>query len=130
VGGARFGAHTGLKSDIAPNPNANIGNNNLLLSSRPGEGEGSKPMSSQSQLGAAALDTLRGARGLPPAEAAAKLCDFLDSISTSIPDSGRLVDASDALRTLVSKLETRGSATNDDWKHALETMLSFTNDVS
>ena len=87
-------------------------------------------MNNQSQLGSAALDTLHGARGLPQAEAAAKLRDFLDSISTSVPDSGRLVDASDALRILVGKLETGGSATNDDWEHAIETMLSFTNDAS
>jgi hypothetical protein len=31
-----------------------------------------------SQLAKAALDTLHGARGLPPAEAIAKLHDFLD----------------------------------------------------
>ncbi len=87
-------------------------------------------MSTESQLATAALDTLHGARGLPPAEAAAKLRDFLDSISTSVPDSARLADASGALRTLVSSLETKGAATDDDWEHAVETMLSLANEAA
>jgi hypothetical protein len=84
-------------------------------------------MSTESELATAALDTLRGARELPPAEAAAKLGEFLDPISSPIPHSPRLADASGALRTLVSRLETDGSATNDDWEHAIETMLSLAN---
>jgi hypothetical protein len=87
-------------------------------------------MSTESQLATAALDTLHGARSLPPAEAAAKLRDFLNSISTSVPDSSRFADASGALRTLVSRLETEGLATDDDWEHAIQTMLSFANEAS
>ena len=48
-----------------------------------------------SQLARAALDTLHGARGLPPAEATAKLHDFLESIDTSVPDGPRFADASE-----------------------------------
>jgi hypothetical protein len=87
-------------------------------------------MSTESQLATAALDTLHGARGLPPAETAAKLRDFLDSISSSVSNSARLADASGALRTLVSNLETKGSATDDNWEHAIETMLSLANEAS
>ncbi|SDT56719.1 hypothetical protein [Bradyrhizobium canariense] len=86
--------------------------------------------SPRSQLATAALDTLHGARGLPPTEAAVKLHEFLESISTSLPEGDRLADASAALKTLVGKLETEGSATDDDWEHAIETMLSFANEAS
>ena len=86
-------------------------------------------MSTESQLATAALDTLHGARGLPPTEAVAKLRDFLDSISTSVPDSARMVDASSALKTLVSKLESGIPTTNDDWGHAIQTMESLASDT-
>jgi hypothetical protein len=79
----------------------------------------------QSQLAAAALETLHGARALPAAEAAAKLRDFVDSIATILPPTERLADASGALRTLVSQLESEGAASDDSWELAIETMLSF-----
>jgi hypothetical protein len=82
-----------------------------------------------SQLAKAALDTLHGARGLPPAEAIAKLRDFLESIDTSVPDGPRFADASEALRVLVSQLETEGAAKDDDWQRAIETMLSLANEA-
>ena len=82
----------------------------------------------QSQLASAALETLHGARGLPPAEATAKLRDFVDSISTMLPRTDRLAEASGALRTLVNQLESEGVATDDAWEHAIETMLSFVNE--
>jgi hypothetical protein len=41
----------------------------------------------QSQLATAALETLHGTRGLPPAEATAKLRDFVDSIGTILAQS-------------------------------------------
>jgi len=82
-----------------------------------------------SQLAAAALDTLHGARSLPPEQAIAQLRDFLESINTSVPDSPRAADASDALRILVNQLETKGAATDDDWQNAIETMLSLANDT-
>jgi len=86
-------------------------------------------MTSESQLATAALDTLQGARGLPAAEAAGKLCDFLDSISSSIPDSARLADASLALKALVHKLETGAPSTHDYWERAIETMHSLANEL-
>jgi hypothetical protein len=82
----------------------------------------------ESQLATAALETLRGARGLPPAEATAKLRDFMDSIATIVPPTARLAEASGALRTLVNQLEADGSATDDIWEDAIETMLSFANE--
>jgi hypothetical protein len=85
---------------------------------------------SVSQLATAALDTLHGARSLPPADAIAKLRDFLESIDTSVPDSLRLADASSALKVLISELEMGGAATNDDWERAIETTLSLANEAS
>jgi hypothetical protein len=87
-------------------------------------------MSTESQLAAAALDTLHGAREHPAAEAAAKLRNFLNSISSHIPDSPRLSEASDALTSRVTNLEEQGSATDDDWQSAIETMLSLANEAS
>jgi hypothetical protein len=80
------------------------------------------------RMAASALDTLHGARALPPAEAAAKLRGLLESIQTSIPDRPRLADASGALRLLVSQMEAEGAATDDDWQRAIETMLSLANE--
>jgi hypothetical protein len=82
----------------------------------------------QSQLATAALETLHGTRGLPPAEATAKLRNFVDSIGTILPPTARFADASGALRTLVNQLETEGAAPDDSWEYAIETMLSFANE--
>jgi hypothetical protein len=83
---------------------------------------------SPNQLATAALETLHGARGLPPAEAAAKLRDFADSIQAVPTPTDRLSDASSALRTLVDQLQSQGTATDDSWEYAIETMLSFANE--
>jgi hypothetical protein len=80
---------------------------------------------SQSQLATAALETLHGARGLPAAEATAKLRDVADSMPTVFPEPARLADASGALRTLVNQLQSQGAATDDTWEYAIETMLSY-----
>lgn len=87
-------------------------------------------MSAESQLAAAALDTLHGARGLSSADAAAKLRDFLNSINSPIPNSDRVAEASGALNNLIHKLEAEGSASDDDWQSAIETMLSLVNEAS
>jgi hypothetical protein len=84
--------------------------------------------SNQRQLATAALETLHGARGLPAAEAIAKLRDFADSVRTSLPETDRLSDASDALRALVNQLQSHGAATDDTWEYAIETMLSYANE--
>jgi hypothetical protein len=83
---------------------------------------------SQNQLATAALETLHGARGLPAAEATAKLRDFADSMPAVLPETARLADASGALRTLVDQLQSQGAATNDTWEYAIETMLSYANE--
>jgi hypothetical protein len=82
-------------------------------------------MNLEAQLATAALDILHGARSLPATEPR----DFLDSISTPIPNSARLADASDALKTLISKLETGNAATNDDWGYAIQAMKSLANEI-
>jgi hypothetical protein len=87
-------------------------------------------MSTESQLATAALDTLHGARGLPPGEAATVLEDFLNSLSSPVPDSPRIAQASAALKNLVQKLKSEGSATDDDWQSAIQTMLSLANQAS
>jgi hypothetical protein len=84
-------------------------------------------MDTESQLATAALDTLHGARGLPPGEAAAVLQDFLNSLTSSVSDSPRAAQASGALKNLVHKLKSEGSATDDDWQSAITTMLSLAN---
>jgi hypothetical protein len=84
---------------------------------------------SESQLAAAALETLHGARSLPPEEAAEKLGDFLASISSPVPESERLAEASAALQELVILLENGGAAPDDVWQHAIESMLSLTNEA-
>jgi hypothetical protein len=85
---------------------------------------------SQSQLATAALETLHGARGLPVAEAMAKLRDFANSIRTVLPETDRLADASGALKTLIKQLQLQGAATDDAWEYAIETMLSYANQVA
>jgi hypothetical protein len=82
----------------------------------------------QSHLATAALETLHGARGLPSGDATAKLRDFANSIGTIFPPTARLADASDALRTLVNQLQSEGTATDDAWEYAIETMLSYANE--
>jgi hypothetical protein len=85
---------------------------------------------SQNQLATAALETLHGARGLPPSEATARLRGFADSIRTVPTPTARLADASGALRILVDQLETDGTATDDSWEYAIETMLSYANETA
>lgn len=83
--------------------------------------------SRQNELATAALEVLHGARGLPPAEAAAKLREFADSMQV-LPETDRLADASGALSTLIDELQSKGAATDDAWEYAIETMLSYANE--
>ena len=87
-------------------------------------------MSTESQLATAALGTLHGARELPAEDAASRLRGFLNSIASPLPNSSRLAEASGALRSLLQKLEADGSASDDDWQEAIETMLSLANEAS
>jgi hypothetical protein len=84
--------------------------------------------SNQSQLATAALETLHGARALPPAEATAKLLGFVGPLGAILPSTARLADASGALTALVNKLKSDGAAADDTWEYAIETMLSFANE--
>jgi hypothetical protein len=53
----------------------------------------------------------------------------LRSISSPVSNSNRLSGASGALKSLVDKLEAEGSASDDDWQSAIETMLSLANET-
>jgi ABC-type transporter Mla subunit MlaD len=75
---------------------------------------------------AAAIDTLHGARRLPPEEAVEKLDSFLDALSAE--SDGKFIDSAKAsLSKLVSSLREQGSATDDVWGQAIETMVSLSN---
>src|ERR1700689_4407737 len=87
-------------------------------------------MSTESQLAAAALDTLHGARGLPSEQASVILRDFLNSIRSSSSNTVRMTEAADALERLIEELEAKGSASDDDWQSSIEAMLSLTNEAS
>jgi hypothetical protein len=87
-------------------------------------------MSTDNQVAGAALDALQGARKLPAEEAVTQLREFLGSISSPLPNSARLADASVALTKLIQMLEAKGSASNDDWLHAIQTMQSLANETS
>lgn len=97
----------------------------LSSNSEPHEQTTRPAMSTEAQLATAALETLRGARSLRAEEAATKLRDFMQSIGSPVPESPRLSDASAALNVLITSLEENGSATDDAWEHAIETMLSL-----
>ena len=84
-------------------------------------------MSTESQVAAAALDTLQGARGLPGKEAADLLRDFLNSMRSSKSDNLQAADATAALEKLVRKLDAGEPASDDDWQSSIETMLSLAN---
>lgn len=86
-------------------------------------------MSQEGQLAADALDTLHGARELPPKEAASVLRNSFNSIGSPNPDSFRAA-ASHAMENLINKLELEGSASDDDWQSAIETMLSLANETN
>ena len=83
----------------------------------------------ESRLAPAALETLHGARGLPPEEAATRLRDFMNSIGSPVSESPRLADASAAPNVLVTSLEESGSATDNARQLAIGTMFSFANEA-
>ena len=76
---------------------------------------------------AAALDTLHGARKLPPTEAIERLQSFSDTISPPGHESKFAADASAALKVVTTSLEVNGSASDDAWQHAIETMTTLAN---
>lgn len=75
----------------------------------------------------AAIDTLHGARKLPPTEAIERLQSFLDTISTPGHSGKSALDARDAMSLLINALKEDGSAGDDVWQRAIETMTSLAN---
>jgi hypothetical protein len=76
------------------------------------------------------LHILHGARSLPSAEAVAALRPFLDTMRGRASGSDRLADASiAAVDALVQSLETEGAAADDHWQVAIESSLSFANEL-
>jgi hypothetical protein len=77
------------------------------------------------------LHILHGARSLPCAEAVAALRPFLNAMCNRPAGTDRLADASAAaVNALVQQLETDGVATDDQWEAAIESSLSFANEIS
>jgi hypothetical protein len=77
------------------------------------------------------LHILHGARSLPPAEAAAALRPFVNTMRNRVFENERLADASvGAVAALVQRLEVKGVATDDLWEGAIEASLSLANAVS
>jgi hypothetical protein len=77
------------------------------------------------------LHILHGARSLPSAEAVAALRPFLNAVRDRVAKSDRIADASvAAVDALIHRLETHGTANDDLWEVAIESSLSFANEVS
>jgi hypothetical protein len=77
------------------------------------------------------LHILHGARSLPPPEALEALRPFMDTVRYRAFGSDRLADASvTAVSALVRGLEAKGEASDDLWENAIETSLSFANEIS
>jgi hypothetical protein len=82
------------------------------------------------QLVCDALHILHGARSLPAAEALAALQPFMNTMRYQVFGSDRLADASvAAVSALVRGLEANGEASNDLWEEAIESSLSFANEI-
>jgi hypothetical protein len=76
------------------------------------------------------LHILHGARSLPCAEAVAALPPFLNAMRNRPTGTDRLAEASSAaVNALVQQLETDGVATDDQWEVAIESSLSFANEI-
>jgi two-component sensor histidine kinase len=77
------------------------------------------------------LHILHGARSLPPAEAIEALRPFMNTMRDRVSGTDRLADTSAAaVNALVQRLETKGVATDDLWEEAIESSVSFANEVS
>ncbi len=77
------------------------------------------------------LHILHGARSLPSAEAVAALRPFLNTVRDGVAKSDRFAVASiAAVEALIHRLESQGIANDDLWEEAIESSLSFANEVS
>jgi hypothetical protein len=76
------------------------------------------------------LHILHGARSLPAVEALEALQPFMDTMRYRVFGSNRLADASvAAVSALVRGLEAKGEASDDLWEEAIESSLSFANEM-
>ncbi len=77
------------------------------------------------------LHILHGARSLSSAEAVAALRPFLNAVRDQVVKSDRIAAASvAAVEALIHRLEDQGIANDDLWEEAIESSLSFANEVS
>jgi hypothetical protein len=77
------------------------------------------------------LHILHGARSLPSSEAVAALRPFLNAVRDRVAKSDRIAVASvAAVEALIHRLENQGIANDDLWEEAIESSLSFANEVS
>ena len=89
------------------------------------------PEVSLPQLVCDVLHILHGARSLPAADAIEALRPFMENMRNRASGTDRFADASAAaVSALVQRLETKGVATDDLWEEAIESSLSFANEVS
>ena len=77
------------------------------------------------------LHILHGARSLPSAEAVVALRPFLNAVRDRVAKTDRIAVASvAAVEALIHRLENQGIANDDLWEEAIESSLSFANEVS
>ena len=87
-------------------------------------------MRTENKIASDALDALHGARGLPIDEAVAELRSYLNMIDAAADaKNGGVTDALRSLASLIHKLESHRSATDDDWQEAIDAMVSFANET-
>jgi hypothetical protein len=88
-------------------------------------------MSYDKEMAAAVLRILHGARSLPPAQAVQALKPFLESMGVVKATGDKLADESaDSVMALVHRLKENQAASDDEWQKAIETTLSYANDVA
>jgi hypothetical protein len=86
---------------------------------------------SSPQLATGVLHILHGARSLPSVEAIEALRPFMNAMRDRVSGNDRFADAfAAAVSALVQRLETKGIATDDLWEQAIESSLSFANELS
>jgi hypothetical protein len=77
------------------------------------------------------LHILHGARSLPAAEAVEALRPFMNTMHDRAAGNDKFSDASTAaVSALLQRLEAEGVATDDLWENAIESSLSYANEVS
>ncbi len=75
------------------------------------------------------LQTLHGARSLPPEEAAEALKPFLESIRKSGSDDALARASIAAVTELARSLKENHAASDDLWQQAIEATVSYANEA-